>query len=86
MPPASTLEQANPAPVGNPREDTSVKGATARKCMKESACATAAAHARIIHAPDIEAPPAALDRITQVLRRKPKQLVADAGYWSETNI
>jgi transposase len=28
----------------------------------------------------------AVDRITQVLRRKPKQVVVDAGYWSESNV
>ena len=37
-------------------------------------------------APEVNELLPALDRIRQVLRRKPKQVVADAGYWSESNV
>ena len=36
--------------------------------------------------PEVQELLPAVDRIRQVFRRKPKQVVADAGYWSESNV
>ena len=50
------------------------------------------AHAQIIvaqhvtaAAPDVQQLPVVVEAITAGLRRKPKQVVADAGYWSDAN-
>ena len=37
-------------------------------------------------APDVQQLGPAVDAITQGLRRKPRQVLADAGYWSESNV
>jgi hypothetical protein len=37
-------------------------------------------------APDVQQLGPAVDAITQGLRRKPRQVLADAGYWSENNV
>jgi len=37
-------------------------------------------------APDVNELPPLVTAITRVLHRKPRQILADAGYWSETNV
>ncbi|HEX9352983.1 MAG TPA: IS1182 family transposase [Streptosporangiaceae bacterium] len=51
------------------------------------------AHAQIIvaqhvtpAAPDVQQLPVVVEAMTTGLRRKPKQVLADAGYWSEANV
>jgi len=38
------------------------------------------------HAPDVEQLLPVVKELRRVLRRKPKQVIADAGYWSEENV
>jgi transposase len=44
------------------------------------------AHALTNQAPDVEHLPAMLERIEATTGKRPKQMTADAGYWSEANL
>ena len=65
--------------------DGFILGYTAVLAVDEQAQVIVAQHVTP-SAPEAQELLPAVDRIGRVLRRKPKQVVADAGYWSEANV
>jgi len=89
-------EQAEPAPKAQRNftdpdsriqktPDGFIQGYTAVLAVDEAAHVIVSQHVTP-SAPEARELLPAVDRIRQVLRRKPKQVLADAGYWSETNV
>jgi len=65
--------------------DGFIQGYTAVLAVDEAAQVIVSQHVTP-SAPEAQELLPAVDDIRRVLRRKPKQVVADAGYWSETNV
>ena len=65
--------------------DGFIQGYTAVLAVDEAAQVIVSQHVTP-RGPEVNELLPAIDRIRQVLRRKPKQVMADAGYWSETNL
>ena len=89
-------EQAKPAPNAqrnftDPESriqktpDGFIQGYTAVLAVDQEAQVIVSQHVTP-SAPEVNELLPAIDRIRQVLRRQPKQVVADAGFWSETNL
>jgi transposase len=89
-------EQAKPAPRAqrnftDPESriqktpDGFIQGYTAVLAVDQEAQVIVSQHVTP-SAPEVNELLPAVDRIRQVLRRKPKQVVADAGFWSENNL
>jgi len=89
-------EQAKPAPKAqrnftDPESriqktpDGFIQGYTAVLAVDQEAQVIVSQHVTP-SAPEVNELLPAVDRIRLVLRRKPKQVVADAGYWSESNL
>jgi hypothetical protein len=89
-------EQAKPAPRAqrnftDPESriqktpDGFIQGYTAVLAVDQEAQVIVSQHVTP-SAPEVNELLPAVDRIRMVLRRKPQQVVADAGYWSESNL
>jgi transposase len=65
--------------------DGFIQGYTAVLAVDEAAQVIVSQHVTP-RGPEVHELLPAVDGIRRVLRRKPKQVIADAGYWSETNV